>query len=246
MVNTTGLPFNVAGGPRVDAIYHSNSKEEIELSGFLIDGFHARDAEFGDVTFPGTGFSVPSTTGIEFDYASRLYSAEINFRRPVRDNVTLMLGVRWVELDESLTGVNEPSTIIGTVTTVNHMYGLQAGADVTLWAPSADSPFRIDGVAKGGIYYDRGSENTSFPGFGGSTGATGDHPAFLGEASVIACYQLSKHACARIGAQADWLQSVALATNQLMTNNVVTGSAACDMSGGLFLFGGFAGVEIDY
>jgi hypothetical protein len=241
LLSTTGLPFNIAGGPRADLIYHCDNKWEIEFSGFLIDGFRAMDTEFGPVTFNGAGISA-SGSSIQFDYASRLYSSEVNLRRPAGDNVTLFLGARWVELEESLTGIDPSGTFI-TTNTNNHMYGLQAGADATLWAPAC-CRLRIDALAKAGIYVDHAYENTT--GTAGNVGAVGDHSAFLGEASLMACYQLSKHVASRIGCQAAWLQSVALAPNQLMTNNVATGAATADMSGGLFYIGAFGGLEVDY
>ena len=126
MVNTTGLPFNIAGGPRADVIYHSNSKLEIEFSGFLIDGFHAMDAETaaGGASFSGAGLTASSPV-MAFDYLSRLYSTEINFRRPAGDNITLFLGVRWIELDEQLNGSGMGTNFL-TINAINHMYGVQA------------------------------------------------------------------------------------------------------------------------
>ncbi len=251
LLNTTGLPFNIAGGPRADLIYHSNSKWELEFSGFLIDGFHARDAEAdpGLVNFLNAGISAQSPV-MEFDYTSRLYSAECNLRRPVGDNLTMFLGARWVELEENLTGLGMSVPFI-SVNTNNHMYGLQAGADATLWTPTASSPFRIDALAKGGVYEDRGDQNSSGTLASGATATAGsfdDHVAFLGEASLTACYQLSKHVAARVGCQTMWMQSVALAPNQLMTTNLslAVPTAKVDMSGGLFYIGGFGSLEVDY
>ena len=73
---------------------------------------------------------------MEFDYASRLYSGEFNLRHPIGQNVTMFGGFRWVELEENLTGQNPANTFI-TVDTNNHLYGVQLGADATLWAPGA-------------------------------------------------------------------------------------------------------------
>lgn len=248
LVNTTGLPFNIAGGPRADVIYHCDSKWEIEFSGFLIDGFHAMDSEFGAVTFNNAGIIATDPTSMTFDYVSRMYSLEINLRRPVSNNVTLFVGARWIELQEQLTGSDTAGTFL-TVNSNNHMYGLQAGMDATLWAPSPCSPFRIDGMVKAGVYDNRGdqySSGTTAAGGTANAGAFDDHVAFLGEASLTACYQLSKHVASRIGCEAAWLQSVALAPNQLMTTNLTAGTATVDMSGGLFFLGGFAGLEVDY
>ena len=213
MVNTTGLPFNIAGGPRADVIYHSNSKMEIEFSGFLIDGFHAMDTEDRRrrSDFQQRGAHRRPVPVMAFDYLSRLYSTEINLRRPAGDNITLFLGVRWIELEEQLNGSGTGRNFL-TINTMNHMYGVQAGADATLWAPSQCSPFRIDGLVKAGVYDDRGDQNSSgitTAGLPERHSSFDDHVAFYSEASLTACYQLSKHVAARVGCEAAWMQSVA-------------------------------------
>jgi hypothetical protein len=243
-VNTTGLNSNWAGGPEVDVIYHRDCKWDLEFAGFQMDGFHALDREYspGGLFFNGAGLAAGSTGGMEFDSTSKLYSAEIDLRHPVSCNLTLFGGFRWVELQDTLNGetltAEVPTTFLNTWTD-NHMYGLQIGADATLWAQKC-SPFRIDAKVKAGIYLDHGDQITN------SLTAENDHAAFLGEASLTATYQLSKHVAARAGCQTMWLQGVALAPNQLMSTNIAAGAASVDMTGGLFYLGAFSGVEIDY
>ena len=244
-LNTTGLNSNWAGGPQVDVIYHRDCKWDLEFAGFQMDGFHAMDAEFspGGLFFNAAGISTGPNSGMEYDSTSKVYSAEFDLRHPVSCNLTLFGGFRWVELQETLNGETlvgglPGATFLNTFTD-NHMYGLQLGADGTLWAQKG-SPFRIDGKVKAGIYLDHGDQITN------TLAAESDHAAFIGEASLTATYQLSKNVAARVGCQTMWLQGVALAGNQLMTTNVAAGAASVDMSGGLFYLGAFSGLEVDY
>ena len=254
LAQTSDLNFNWAGGPRIDIIRHGDTHWDVEFSYFLVDGSNASvtagdpagtSANVGGVVFSTAGFG----TELQYTYLARLYSGEVNFRHAVSKNLTFLFGFRAVELTEDFNGVLLASGApIGSfihTQTDNHLYGFQMGADGTLWAPK-DSPLRIDGLVKAGVYDDHATQESDSQLNSETASAVADHLALLGEAAISASYQIGKHVAVHAGYQTIWLQSVALAPNQLMSTRLDLGTAKVDMSGGLFYHGAFGGLEIDF
>ena len=98
-----------------------------------------------------------------WNYNSRLYNAELNRRWNLCRRVTLLAGFRWVNLSEELEGILAPPGTFGAGTfwdthTQNNLFGLQIGADATLFERGR---FSIDGVLKVGIFDNHVDETTS-------------------------------------------------------------------------------------
>ena len=154
-----------------------------------------------------------------WDYASRLYNAEVNVRWNLWRRVTVLAGFRWVNLSEELEGILLPPTPHGTgsfwdTQTKNNLYGFQIGADAKLLERNR---FSIDGVLKAGIFDNHVEETTSVRmeriQFGESDST--DHLAFLGEIGVQCKYQVTPRLSLKAGYEAIWLQGVALAPGQI-------------------------------
>ena len=92
----------------------------------------------------------------QLNYRSNLQSVELNLPHPLCAGLTGLVGVRWLQIDERL-DMNADSPSIPQIAdfsfpTGNNLIGLQLG----LQADSGPcwGRWRIDGVAKAGIYSD--------------------------------------------------------------------------------------------
>jgi hypothetical protein len=255
LFTSSDMNFNLAGGPRVDVIRHADCGWDVEFAYFSIDGWNASDSATAPsgVQFNNAGIQVTTkndTTGMDFMYLSKLYSGELNVRHAVDEQLTILAGFRTLQLEDRLrgvvtaNGVASPTSFID-VATENYLYGFQIGGDATLWT-SENGRFRIDSLLKAGVFGNYARQNTGSLLTGENASAAGNHAAFFGEVSFTAVWQFSKHIAARGGYQAMWIQSAALAPNQLSYTNLPTQTATLDQQGAVFYHGAFAGLEVDY
>ena len=194
-----------------------------------------------------------------WDYASRLYNAEVNMRWNPWRRVTVLAGFRWVNLSEDLEGILLPPTPHGTgsfwdAQTKNNLYGFQIGMDAKLLERDR---FSIDGVLKAGIFDNHVDEATSVRmdriQFGESDST--DHPAFLGQIGLQGKYQVTPRLLLKAGYEAIWLEGVALAPGQIAETYCHGGTHPLDTyvqalgvncSSGVFYHGATAGLEYSF
>ena len=179
---------------------------------------------------------------VDATYDSGFHSLEFNLRRQCCD-FAFLLGFRYLELDEQmvadLTGSAPAATYF--IFTQNRLYGVQAGGEGTL---SRCGNFRLDGVAKGGIYYNAARHSTFLsngvitqPGLGDA-----DNGAFVGELGLTAVYDINPCWAIRLGYQGLWFESVTLASDQIPATNLFT-QTGIESDGGTFFHGGVLGLE---
>ncbi|NQT37485.1 MAG: hypothetical protein HQ581_08355, partial [Planctomycetes bacterium] len=135
ILNVTDLPFNFEAGPRISAIHRLDRGCGLEINYFGIDAWSSsavRDGNAGSplVIFPPGGLV---STQFTVAYSSELYSAEGNVRYGWRENLDLLAGFRYAELQEDFSVVGAvvpPQTAIPSYVTHsrNHLYGFQIGA----------------------------------------------------------------------------------------------------------------------
>lgn len=175
---------------------------------------------------------------------TRLHSAEALARFDVSPRITVSAGLRWLQLRDQLTGtlsqadlgqplwkVNTPGATLSdaipaagsaivvnppfwTTSTTNNLYGIQLGAKAGLWELGRLS---LDGVLKAGLYANRASQTTLvsmakqiFP-----ASATATAAALVTEGGLVAKYRLTDSVTLKLGYDALWLSSIALAPNQI-------------------------------
>lgn len=269
LLNSAGLEFPYAVGPRLSLIRHDVCGYDIELSYFSIESWQST-ADFPDGSMPG-GFgyllldssTVLPVSAVGFEERSRMYNGELNVRTPWSDCLTLIGGFRWADLYDyytaSGTEFSESSDFTHSVKAMNHMYGVQIGAELDLfkggwqanrfghtmlvYAPS--SPFSLNAFIKSGIFYNWVDQSSSLT--LRELWATGedDHAAFLGEVGLNACYQVTEHLTLRAGYQVMWVEGVALAAKQIPVTDLGVG-ASVDTAGSLFYHGAVAGMELTW
>jgi len=258
LLNSSDMAFPFEAGPRLSLIRHRCCGWDFELNYFGILGPKARADFPTDVLPEGVGNLIVDdeillpVNEVGFEEYYMLYSSEFNFRRPVNDWLTTLVGFRWVEFYDNYqaqgTEAIESTPFVHTINTHNHIYGFQIGEDALLF--EATGRFRINGLVKIGIFYNAADQNSNFydsASFGYlSAVANGNHVAFLGELGLIGSYQLTKHVALRGGYQVMWIEGVALAPRQIPVTNLGAGTAGIDITGGLFAHGANAGLEIKW
>lgn len=186
-----------------------------------------------------------------WDYATKLNNLEFNARWNPCCALTLLAGLRWVELRENLQGTLTPPTFsweppFWNTDARNNLYGFQVGADGKLLDSGRIS---IDGLVKAGIYDNQAEEATGVSIFKATrlSYASTNHAAFVGEIGLQCKYQITDRLAATAGYQAIWLDGVALAPAQIdqtvtiPLDIVVVRGVNCD--GGVFYHGATVGLE---
>ena len=252
LLNSRDLNFPAEMGFQLGAIRHGPCGWDLELGYFQIDGWNANS------TVPGQSLMVGGTAGGgafvtdgEAHYKSAIHLAEINLRREWCDGLTLLIGFRAGELNELYTaygvGASLPISVSLNTNTYNHLYGLQTGADYEFY--NMGGPLKVSALCKAGIYGNSAMQSSRII-EGNSIDQTLDahrnQAAFIGEAGMIATYQVTCHLSLRASCQAVWIEGVALAPEQIGANDFDTNANSIDTHGGIFYYGGGLGVEVKF
>lgn len=170
-------------------------------------------------TQPPLGVSNPMNYA---DYKSELQTFELQFRRELC-NSTLLLGLRYVSLDEDLDMLFGGADQFW-IATENDLFGFQVGLEKVLYDNCCN--FRIEGFMKAGIYGNDANVSASLLSSVSEHHASQqggmDHVSFLGELGLIAEYDLSCCWTLRAGYQAMWIDGVLTAAKQTPATNRVT------------------------
>jgi hypothetical protein len=264
-LNSSDLQQGFAGGPRLDLIRHGDSGYDLELAYFQIDGWHSdqtivpadpQNWRWLTMSCPG-GFLQANEgrgQGMAWQYATKLYDAELNVRWNPWCRVTMLAGFRWINLGENLQGALEPPTVwweppFWNTTTTNNLYGFQIGTDWKIWERGR---FSIDGLVKAGICDNDAEENT-----GVSTmkivrpsSASTNHAACVGETGLQCKYQVTQGLLLKGGYEAIWLEGVALAPGQIQETYMPTPTTAqalgVNCNSGVFYHGATVGLEYSF
>ena len=259
LFDASRLHFRFASGPRVSVTALDCEGWGLEVNYFGIDGWSATHS-IPAASLPGGGpanILVDSVTQLslndaQFQALSRLYSIEVNFRKPLCGNLSFLAGFRWLEMTDQYdvdgTSATTANIMSESVLTHNHMYGFQVGADGTM--AREEGRWRIGGFIKGGIFLDSADQATSLndPGGLGAFAVNNNHlgAAFFGETGVLGYFEITKHIAASGGYQVMFLDSVAQPANQLTQTNLAKATANVDMTSGLFYHGATMGLEVTW
>ena len=197
---------------------------------------------------PGGFFQTQDFTyqSMTWDYATKLYNAELSLQKKFSHGITMLAGFRWLQLHENLQGTipppdriqptwknypnadlayvawfeNQPGTPaptyppFWTTSTMNNLYGLQIGMVGNLLKCSH---FSLNGLVKAGGYWNRASESTevSIAKTLYDSGASTNHPAFVGEVGLQCKYQITSRIALKLSYEALGVIGVALAPGQI-------------------------------
>jgi len=192
-------------------------------------------------------FTFPSHA-VSAEYGSLVRSAEINAKHKSSDWLSLLIGFRYINLQESLT-IRQDVYFSHTVDTTNNLFGGQVGMDAFLWSRGRA---RLDGWAKGGLYGNSAQSNYAF-GFPAIPNANIDAStsrgqlAFAGDLGVAASYSLTDHIALRAGYQLLWIDGVALASDQFNVSVPPNSNGpVINSTSGVFYHGALLGLEASW
>ncbi len=255
---------------------------DLEVSFFEIDDWSASRAfadaglaaGFGAGGLPYTliadssGGFFPAVTA-NFLYTSELRDVEANLKSSIADWIELQAGFRYMKYTESyqVSGTDGGPFVFPlpiapfqqSIRTKNNLMGGQVGANVDI---AEIGPWSLGVIGKVAVMFNDASMTNSYSGqFMGavpgvitnkSTSAQSDVVSFLGEAGCNANLELGPVFSIQLGYQLMWLESVALAPDQILNTNYNAGAAAAavttglDRSSNVFFHGGFVGVTATY
>jgi hypothetical protein len=259
LLDAAEFKFSEEVGPEIAILRQINEDWSVEGRFFRIGGWSASrgpvDDFESDIQYT-TPFriGVPSPNPIVFDttiagmYLSELTNVELNGRRRINDFWSLLLGFRYLGLDDNLTiqqGVNfDTATFTHNIGAVNELYGFQIGADMNLWSRGRLS---VEGLLKAGLYGDHATNRvhiglTNSP-LTADSNAVADSVAFVGEMSITGVYRFGEHFSLRAGYQLLWLEGVAQASDQVANSDPLAGTASVAFQGGPLYDGAFLGIE---
>lgn len=247
LLNANAFDFNWAAGLDMTLTREFGNGDGIDVRYFGVDGFSAQQTITTSPIWnfptnpPLFGLGVANVDAI---YASRLYSTEVNWRREANEWLTVLAGFRWIEFHERLAfnadfGGNQA---LISENTANHLYGGQIGLDGRIWHYNR---LTVDAYTKAGIYFNSADQDFSVtqaigPAFG--AGQRMDTAAFAGELGANGNYWITDRLALRAGYQMLWLQSVAVASDQIANVDVLN-ATGISVGGSVFYHGATAGIE---
>ncbi len=249
--NSNEFQQGFAAGPKIGLTYRAESGYGLEISYFNIFTQSASNTTGPDspadwlvMRAPGAFWQTQDFAyqGMTWTSSTNLYSAEINARRDLSSRVTVLAGVRWLQLNDKLVGTLTPPDMTAplwkqtcktcnifqifpggtagdyppfwTTSATNNLYGVQVGVAGNILELDR---FSLDGVLKAGLFDNIASQVTgvSLEKIVYPASATVNRLAFVGEGSLQLKYQLRKDLALKAGYEALWLAGVALAPAQI-------------------------------
>lgn len=255
VIGASDLESTMGAGPRISLFRTDCDGHTAEFTYFQAFNFLAEEAtapSFGGYAIgPGSiyGNTRSDLDAATVDLTSGIKSFEVNGRKCVTRNISLLGGFRWVEWRESLSILDRfddeglADDLYGT-STMNSLYGGQIGFDARLWDRGW---LRIDTVMKGGAYYNLAVQQSSYrvrP-LGGDADLVGrtwneaGPAAFVGELGFMGTIPITNHFEFTFGYLGLWLESIAQPTGQLGGQTIVDGTSDGDIdtTGGTVLQG---------
>lgn len=247
----------VSAAPRYALFYHRDPCHAFEINYFQIQSFAGTAAVAPGANFyasdnlPGAPFA--DILAAQVNTSAGLKSWEFNLRRGQGGIVTWIGGFRWLEWNQQL-GISDlndgGATGIDTyaVNTGNNLYGGQLGADLLLW--NASRAIKVNGLAKGGVYYNyQAYQNTTLGGDQSvapdpdTLAASKDTVAFMGEVGLVGEYKIAEWLSWRAGYTLFWLGGIATPTNQLPLSDFTAQTTSINTYSSAFLHGVTTGLE---
>ena len=222
-LNANQLESTPAAGPRFSLFRTNGCGDALEATYFRAANFRAQSVlptvldGYEPAFLPGQSYNSVST-----NLGSALQSFELNGRMTVLPSIQLLGGFRWFEWQENLQMIGTTSTGIQdqvSTSCMNDLYGYQSGFDSlvlnTQW-------LRVEGLMKGGAYYNNSRQTTSASTAFGPFSTRADAPkgaAFVGEVGLTGVMPITRNLDFRVGYLGLWLQGLAQPTNQAQSTD---------------------------
>jgi hypothetical protein len=247
----------VSAAPRYALLYHRDSCDAFEINYFQIQSFAGSAAvapganPYASDNLPGAPFA--DILSAQVNTSASLKSWEFNVRRSQGGILTWISGFRWVEWNQQMAITDQNATGATGVdsylfNTGNNLYGGQLGADLLLW--NASRLIKVNGVAKGGVYYNHQAyQNTTLSGDqsvapdSNTLAASKDACAFVGEVGLTGECKLTNWLSWRAGYTLFWLGGIATPSSQLALSDFTAQTTSINTYSSAFLHGVTTGLE---
>ena len=181
------------------------------------------------------------------NYESNLHSVEFNVRRRLGSHVSLLAGLRAMQLHEGFDILRGDDTSLGFYSkTYNHLWGCQIGGDFRWWL---NGVVALNATAKGGLYNNciEVYATAVDPLSGGTVDLYHDTNdlAIVGEVTAGVLISLGHYAALRLGYMAIVADGIALAPDQNDNFELLTGDGSVDLGSPIY-HGGYLGLEFSY
>ncbi|MCA9267657.1 MAG: hypothetical protein KDA41_04275 [Planctomycetales bacterium] len=176
-------------------------------------------------------------------YQTKLQSGEVNFQlHSDTGAVTLLLGGRWLEIDDAFSAKLTTGAEQLTVEAGNRLFGGQIGVEGSHWVNYGI--LRLDGSLKGGVYHNSLRQKSSSTFAPAATATASDEEiAWVGEARAGGACPITKHAFIYGGYHAIYVNGIAVAADQINSTNLATPAASIYPDGRALFHGWFLGLE---
>jgi hypothetical protein len=217
-LNANQLESTPAAGPRFSLFRTNGCGDALEATYFRAANFGAEQS----LPYVPGGYT-PALVALPAAYdtvttnlGSALQSFELNGRMTVCPSIQLLGGFRWFQWEENLLVIGTQAGFQDLIATscMNDLYGYQIGFDSPLlnlqW-------LRLEGLMKGGAYYNNARQVTNTSTVLGVLGTRADTPkgaAFVGEVGLTGVMPITRNLDFRVGYLGLWLQGLAQPTNQ--------------------------------
>ena len=249
-LNADQLNSELAGGPRIGIVRKDACGNAAEFV-YLSAGSFRSERTLPDVTGfqyePANIFGNSTQTFRQgtASLGSSFQTFEANSRTRIGGSAfSFISGFRWLEWQESFAMNTSlgPNTYDYSSRVINSLYGGQVGVDAWLLT----MPWiKIDSWLKGGAYYNNAVQHTAYassvPGESTFSNTVAGSPAagsFVGEVGINGIIPVSPCVNFRFGYTALWLETIALATQQLSSQNALATNGSTVLQGVNFGFEG--------
>ncbi len=259
---TDSLIFDYEAAPRITALLHVSPDVECDVTFFTMEDWGSQAVVVGstDISVSSPNILLDTLNAAKFDYECEFWSAELNLRWRMMPRITLLAGMRCMELSErfeqtdNFPGLDNfaPSY---TIAVRNRLLGVQAGG---LFSLLRSGPFSVDAFVKGGYFNNQAEQNMHEIlnlGFGQLQAFNTEHTQ-LWEAGFNITWCFHDRARAWIGYSALWLNGIATAPSQIPGNDLLgssgvaalgpVGAVGVDVTDHMRVDGANAGFEVSY
>ncbi len=156
----------------------------------------------------GIGVTILGSGSVTTQSVTALHSVEANATKEIFGGLTLIGGIRRVELSDSINMQITSPEIFNNWVESNILNGVQGGAKFAFLAPVI--PLELDITGKSGVYTNNAS-NTFASAIVGAAQDAAKQRSTVSEVDLTATYHLGQHLGLQAGYTALWLNNVALA-----------------------------------
>jgi hypothetical protein len=261
LLTTDGLLFDYEMAPRFTAVLHVNPEVDYQFSAFYVEDWasEAVIVSDGSISVSAPNVLLDNLNAARFHYDSDFWSGELNARWRMMPRLTLLAGLRILELDEDLVQTDNfpaQTTFAGsyTIAVSNRLFGGQVGALVSLLRLG---PVSLEGFVKAGLFRNEAEQSMhDVLNIGnGQLSASNTEGTSLWEAGLTLAWCLDANVKAWVGYYVVSLNGVATAPSQIPGNDLFgagavqlgpVGAVGVDVEDHLRLDAFTAGIEVSY